>query len=117
MAECEYQLISAAELADFMGVSVRTLHRYDEKGILPAFRRENGRRYYTSEHISMALDIMQASFKRSTKVKFCKNGINSIFGRVSVPDKWLECIGITKESPQAEISFDGSSIIISKNNG
>ncbi len=117
MAECEYQRITASELAEFMEVSVRTLHRYDENGILPAFRHENGRRYYTSEHIRMALDIMEASFKRSTDVRFCKNGINSIFGRVSVPRKWLECIGVTSEYPEAEIRFDGSNIIISKNNG
>ena len=106
--------ISAKELADIMGISVRTLTRLDEKGVLVALRNDKGRRVYTTEHIQKALEIMADSAQREVEAEFFKNGAASIYGRVRIPRKWLEKLGITREEPSAWIRFDGESIIITK---
>ncbi len=106
--------ISEKELAEFMGISVKTLQRMDNSGALPALRSSKGRRIYTTEHIAMALDIMAASYNRPTKVSFCKNGATSMCGKVAVPRKWLEQIGINQNEPWAEIGFDGEAVFIRK---
>jgi DNA-binding transcriptional MerR regulator len=47
------------KLADIAGVSVRTLHYYDEIGLLkPQYRKENGYRYYGEESIMILQQIM-----------------------------------------------------------
>ncbi len=47
------------QLASLSGVSVRTLHHYDEIGLLrPAFIGENRYRYYTREELLRLQDIM-----------------------------------------------------------
>lgn len=47
------------QLARLSGVSVRTLHQYDEIGLLkPAFVGENRYRYYTREELLRLQDIM-----------------------------------------------------------
>lgn len=106
--------VSAVELAEFMGISARSLTRLDEKGVLVAYRSENGRRVYTTDHLQKALEIMSDSSARNVNVKFLKNGENSIYGRVSMPRRWLEKLGITAEDPSAAIRFDGESVIITK---
>lgn len=37
------------EFAELLGVSVRTLQRWDKKGLLVAYRTPTDRRYYTHE--------------------------------------------------------------------
>ena len=37
------------EFAELLGVSVRTLQRWDKKGLLVAYRTPTNRRYYTYE--------------------------------------------------------------------
>ena len=106
--------VSAKELADFMGISTRTLTRLDEKGVLTAFRTEKGRRIYTTEHLQRVLEIMENSARREVNFRFLKNGAASIYGRVNIPRKWLEKLGITRDDPSACIRFDGESIIITK---
>lgn len=55
----EYQINELAKLA---GVSVRTLHYYDEIGLLPpAFVKDNGYRYYTEKEL---LRLQQIIFFR-----------------------------------------------------
>jgi DNA-binding transcriptional MerR regulator len=47
------------KLAEFAGVSVRTLHYYDEIGLLkPEYRRSNGYRYYGDKAIARLQQIM-----------------------------------------------------------
>lgn len=47
------------QLADLAGVSVRTLHHYDEIGLLrPAERSEKGYRYYTRNELLRLQQIM-----------------------------------------------------------
>lgn len=55
MAEKGY---SPARLARMSGVSVRTLHHYDQIGLLVPARRENGYRSYTSEDIVRLQQIL-----------------------------------------------------------
>ena len=47
------------KLADSAGISVRTLHYYDEIGLLkPQYRHDNGYRYYGEEEIILLQQIM-----------------------------------------------------------
>ena len=47
------------KLADIAGISVRTLHYYDEIGLLkPQYRHDNGYRYYGVEEVTMLQQIM-----------------------------------------------------------
>lgn len=105
----EKSIISAIELAQFMGISVRTLSRLDKSGILPASRRKSGRRYYTDRHIKMAIELMAAQLSKNTRVYF--SGPMSA-GSLYLPKKWLSEIGITPESPNVRLTFEGKSIRI-----
>ena len=44
------KLYKVGEFAKEVGVSVKTLQRWDREGILKAFRTPTGRRYYTLDH-------------------------------------------------------------------
>lgn len=44
------------EFARRIGVSVKTLQRWDRDGVLPARRYPTGRRFYTPAELAMALD-------------------------------------------------------------
>lgn len=47
------------KLADIAGISVRTLHYYDEIGLLkPQYRHDNGYRYYGEEEVILLQQIM-----------------------------------------------------------
>ena len=47
------------QLASLAGVSVRTLHYYDQVGLLkPRYRRENGYRYYDEDSMIRLQQIM-----------------------------------------------------------
>lgn len=47
------------QLAKVAGISVRTLHFYDEKGLLkPSFIKANGYRYYTEKEVSLLQQIL-----------------------------------------------------------
>src|SRR3990167_8523207 len=66
--------VSVEELAKLSGVSVRTLHYYDEIGLLkPAIRLSNGRRTYTTEECLRLMEIL--FFKKS---KFSLRKIQAI---------------------------------------
>lgn len=47
------------QLAKISGISVRTLHWYDEKGVLkPSYHGANGYRYYEEEQLLMLQQIL-----------------------------------------------------------
>ena len=50
-----YRIKQASELS---GVSVRTLHYYDEIGLLSPHKSENGYRYYSEEDMSFLQTIL-----------------------------------------------------------
>ena len=58
------------EFAEMLGVSVKTLQRWDKKGILKACRTEKNRRYYTDEHYAEYLGIENAEGISRYKPKF-----------------------------------------------
>ena len=41
------------DFAEMLGVSVKTLQRWDREGKLKAFRTPTDRRYYTDEHLKV----------------------------------------------------------------
>ena len=45
----EDKIYKPKEFAELLGVSVRTLQRWDKKGLLVAHRTPTNRRYYTNE--------------------------------------------------------------------
>lgn len=49
---------SVHELAKMSGISVRTLHYYDELGLLPARRKSNNYRYYDSTEVDRLHQIL-----------------------------------------------------------
>ncbi|SEM77441.1 DNA-binding transcriptional regulator, MerR family [Mesobacillus persicus] len=53
---------SIGEFAKRTGVTVRTLHYYDELGILIAYRTENGRRIYNDSHFATMQKIVTLKF-------------------------------------------------------
>ncbi|MBE8718751.1 MerR family transcriptional regulator [Cellvibrio polysaccharolyticus] len=48
---CNGQEYSVSELSKLAGVSVRTLHHYDQIGLITPYRRDNGYREYGYEHL------------------------------------------------------------------
>ena len=46
------------QVSEISGVSVRTLHHYDEIGLLSPKKQENGYRYYTGEELSQLQTIL-----------------------------------------------------------
>ncbi len=56
------------ELAKRIGVSVKTLHRWDETGKLPAKRTPSGHRYYTEADLAIALGNKKPEPKRKVVV-------------------------------------------------
>lgn len=47
----ESRAYSVSELSKLAGLSVRTLHHYDQVGLLKPYRRDNGYREYSYEHL------------------------------------------------------------------
>ena len=41
------------DFAEMLGISVKTLQRWDREGKLKAFRTPSNRRYYTDEHLKV----------------------------------------------------------------
>ncbi len=51
----EEKIYNASEFARLVGVSVKTLQRWDRLGILKAKRKASNRRYYTEDDLKQAL--------------------------------------------------------------
>ncbi len=52
--------------------------------------------------------------KRDLKFNFHKGGSGSFTPRMSVPKKWADEMGITRENPNVTATFEGDRIIIEK---
>lgn len=46
------------EFSEMPNVSVKTLQRWDNQGVLPAYRNPKGRRYYTEELVQDLISII-----------------------------------------------------------
>jgi putative resolvase len=53
--DMEEKIYNVREFANLIGVSVKTLQRWDREGILKAKRKVSNRRYYTEDHHKLAL--------------------------------------------------------------
>ncbi|ENJ6138772.1 TPA: MerR family transcriptional regulator [Bacillus cereus] len=47
------------EFSEMLNVSVKTLQRWDNQGVLPAYRNPKGRRYYTEEQCKEYMGIQE----------------------------------------------------------
>ncbi|MFB6731813.1 MerR family transcriptional regulator [Bacillus mobilis] len=47
------------EFSEMRNVSVKTLQRWDNQGVLPAYRNPKGRRYYTEEQYKEYMGIQE----------------------------------------------------------
>ena len=52
--------------------------------------------------------------KRVVKVMFAKGGSGSLHTKLNVPITWVRAMGISAESREVEIVFDGKKITIQK---
>ncbi|HYB00204.1 MAG TPA: IS607 family transposase [Ktedonobacteraceae bacterium] len=64
-------MYSAAQFAKQVGVSVKTLQRWDREGRLKAKRTVSGRRYYDEADLATALNLPQRPAARRT-VAYCR---------------------------------------------
>lgn len=75
------------KFAKLLGVSVKTLQRWDKDGVLPAFRNPKGRRYYTYEQymnyynletVDNRIDVVYARVSTKSQSDSLKNQIDFI---------------------------------------
>ena len=64
-------MYSVTRFAKNIGVSVKTLQRWDREGKLPAKRTVSGRRYYSEEDLAVALNLEAAPMARRS-VAYCR---------------------------------------------
>ena len=64
-------MYSVTIFAKQIGVSVKTLQRWDREGKLPAKRTVSGRRYYSEEDLAVALNLEVVPIARRT-VAYCR---------------------------------------------
>jgi putative resolvase len=95
------------QFAKKLGISVKTLHRWDETGKLPAKRTLSGHRYYTEDDFLVAQGLKPTESKRKTVV-YCRVSSNAqkpelknqiiamesfCLGRGLPVDEWVQEIG------------------------
>jgi putative resolvase len=95
------------QFAKKLGVSVKTLHRWDEADKLPAKRTLSGHRYYTEDDLLIAQGLKPTEAKRKTVV-YCRVSSNAqkpelknqvvamesfCLGRGLAVDDWIQEIG------------------------
>ena len=59
----EVEIYKSSEFAQKIGVSARTLRRWDEMGTFRAYRTPSGRPYYTSKHYMQYTQLGLGSLK------------------------------------------------------
>ena len=64
-------MYTVSQFAKKVGVSVKTLQKWDRIGVLPAPRTVTNRRYYTDEELARALRLPRVSKDRRT-VAYCR---------------------------------------------
>ena len=80
-------------VSEISGVSVRTLHHYDEIGLLSPQKKENGYRYYSEEDISflqMILFYKYLGFSLKTIKELLKKGDGEVLYHLKVQLKLMQ---------------------------
>ena len=92
------------EFADLAGVSVKTLHRWDESGKLKPLRTVGGHRYYTDEHINQIKGITKTPRQN---VIYCRVSSNAqkpeLENQVEAMKQFCTASGITIDKVVEEI--------------
>ncbi len=95
------------EFAKRVGVSVKTLHRWDETGKLPAKRTPSGHRYYTEPDLAVALGneiskpkrkvVVYTRVSSSAQKPELQNQVLAMeqfcLGKGLVVDEWIDEVG------------------------
>lgn len=89
------QIYKLSEFAEKLNVSTKTLQRWDKSGVLVAYRNENNRRYYTSDHIAQYEKMVASNAVTLTRIKNYKYEDLSgrTFGQLYVIDRADDWIG------------------------
>lgn len=61
----EVEIYKSSEFAQKIGVSARTLRRWDDTGTFRAYRTPSGRPYYTSKHYMQYTHLGLGNLKKS----------------------------------------------------
>ena len=91
------QIYKLSEFAEKLNVSTKTLQRWDKSGVLVAYRNENNRRYYTSDHIAQYEKMVASNAVTLTRIKNYKYEDLSgrTFGQLYVIDRADDWIGMS----------------------
>src|SRR6202051_986031 len=76
-------MYSVAQFAKQVGVSVKTLQRWDREGRLKAKRTLSGRRYYNEADLATALNLPQRPAARRT-LAYCRGWTTGLWRSVGV---------------------------------
>mgnify|MGYP003512639901 CR=1 FL=1 len=94
-------MMKPKEMAERLGVTVRTLQIWDKKGILKAYRTPTNRRYYTEEQYleytgqslqSKRLNAAYARVSNNSQKDDLKNQVE-----LDIVDKWIDESNILEE--------------------
>ena len=95
--EMKKEIYSVGKFAKIVGKSVRTIQRWDKKGILKAYRSATGRRFYTQEQYERVLGIEPAAESRKnmcyTRVSG-NNQKNDLAGQKQALEQYIITNGI-----------------------
>lgn len=90
--------------AEMIGVSVKTLQRWDREGILKAYRSPTNRRYYTDEHYNKYADKNEQ--KQGKAVIYARISKNDQYENLTEQAEILKQYAKTKKITIAEIFCD-----------
>jgi predicted site-specific integrase-resolvase len=93
-------MYTVSQFAKKVGVSVKTLQKWDRIGVLPAPRTVTNRRYYTDEELARALRLPRVSKERRT-VGYCR-----VSSQAQKPDLLNQRRVLERWCEQQQISID-----------
>src|SRR5712692_10370913 len=86
-------MYTPSQFAKQVGVSVKTIQKWDRIGVLPAKRTITNRRYYTDEDLAAALRLPRVQKDRRT-VAYCRVSSQAqkpdLLNQQTVLEQWCE---------------------------
>ena len=64
-------ILKPKEMSELLGISVKTLQRWDQEGKLAAYRNPSGRRYYTKEPYEEYMGVQKENKVGKTVIYAC----------------------------------------------
>ncbi len=93
-------MYTPSQFAKKVGVSVKTLQKWDRIGVLPAKRTITNRRYYTDEDLAAALRLPRVQKERQT-VAYCR-----VSSQAQQPDLFHQRAVLAQWCNQQQINVD-----------